>query len=216
MSTPPTPKISINFAITLDGKISTRNGSPAQFTSDADSYRFQEIRLDCDAILVGRKTQETDNMSMTVQGKPDDLQPARCIISNSGNFDFNSKVFRSTGGRIHLIIPSGNKVIVPHSLDHYVDLHYCSITEFINVRCSNLGIKNLLCEGGGMLVKELFHENLIDIVHLTWAGHTLFGGQQAPTITGLPGDFLPASAQFKLTHFEPNSSGEAFLTYHRA
>jgi riboflavin biosynthesis pyrimidine reductase len=72
------------------------------------------------------------------------------------------------------------------------------------------------CEGGGELARSLFDLDLVDTIHLTWAGHHLFGGRGAPTITGLPGDFLPASRHFRLDHFEPRPDlGECFLSYRR-
>jgi hypothetical protein len=56
----------------------------------------------------------------------------------------------------------------------------------------------------------------IDEIHLTWAGHTLFGGREAPTISGVPGDFLPASRAYELVEFDPQpETGECFLSYRR-
>jgi riboflavin biosynthesis pyrimidine reductase len=38
------PKIHAHFAMTADGKISTKNLTPSQFTSPADKARIGEIR----------------------------------------------------------------------------------------------------------------------------------------------------------------------------
>ena len=76
-------------------------------------------------------------------------------------------------------------------------------------------MEHLLCEGGGSLVRALAELDALDEINLTWAGHTLFGGEGAPTITGALGDHLPASLHFELTHFEPLDNGECFLTYTR-
>ena len=56
----------------------------------------------------------------------------------------------------------------------------------------------------------------IDEFHLTLAGHTWFGGLDAATATGVPGDFLPKSVGFRVSHFEPRTvDGECFLSYLR-
>ena len=60
------PTILVNFAISADGKISTVNKDPSQFTSAQDHQRLLEIRKRADALLVGRTTLEADNMSMTL------------------------------------------------------------------------------------------------------------------------------------------------------
>ena len=66
-----------------------------------------------------------------------------------------------------------------------------------------------------MMVRALAELDALDEIHLTWAGHTLLGGTEAPTITGPLGDHLPASLEFELTHFEPLDNGECFLSYRR-
>ena len=65
-------------------------------------------------------------------------------------------------------------------------------------------------------MRALAELGVIDEINLTFAGHTLFGGAEAPTITGQLGDHLPASLEFELSHFEPLDNGECFLTYERA
>jgi riboflavin biosynthesis pyrimidine reductase len=64
------------------------------------------------------------------------------------------------------------------------------------------GVKSLVCEGGGALLRSLATEDLLDEIHLTLAP-VLFGGAAAPTLTGLPGDFLPKPIEFRLAKMEP-------------
>ncbi len=80
-----------------------------------------------------------------------------------------------------------------------------------------LGVRHLHCEGGGQLIRALAELDAIDEFHVTLAGHALFGGMEAPTATGIGVDFLPASLDFALSHFEPRPDmGECFLSYRRA
>lgn len=203
----PALRVIINLAITADGKISTTGKSPAHFTSKEDFNRLLEIRSQADAILVGRGTLEADQMTLTVEGR----KPWRCVISESGNFDAEHPFFHTEGGPRHLIVgPESEPGDLPATI------HRGSLSDFIDeIRC-NPSIKTLLCEGGGSLIKELFELDVVDEINLTWAPHTLFGGKNAPTLTGLPGDFLPASRHYQLSQMLKNGDDEVFLTYHRS
>ncbi|MGJ8724017.1 MAG: RibD family protein [Roseibacillus sp.] len=207
------PRILINFAISADGKIGTSQKGPSRFTSKADLDRLLQIRLRADAILVGRGTLEADEMSMTIPAELNPpKQPLRCIISRSGKFDSAHKVFHSPGGDIHLIATDTKEPFdeIPHTIPHL-----CSLEDFLARAKNELGVETLLCEGGGSLVKDLFAIDAIDEINLTLAGHSLIGGKNAPTITGIPSDFLPTSRDFKITHFEPTEDGELFATWSR-
>jgi len=211
------PTVLINFAITADGKISTVNRDPAQFTSAQDLQRLLEIRKRADALLVGRGTLEADNMSMVIppELKPSH-QPLRCIASCMGDFDLGHRVFHTSGGAIHLLATTtpGNYDPAPYQAIGAA-VHRCSLAEFLELLVEDHQVETLLCEGGGTLVRSLVELDALDEVHLTWAGHTILGGAEAPTITGPLGDHLPASLEFELTHFEPLDNGECFLSYRR-
>jgi 5-amino-6-(5-phosphoribosylamino)uracil reductase len=59
----------------------------------------------------------------------------------------------------------------------------------------DLGVRTLLCEGGGELVAELFAARAVDEVFLTLVPRVL-GGASATTMVGgagLPVDFVPAA-----------------------
>jgi riboflavin biosynthesis pyrimidine reductase len=77
-------------------------------------------------------------------------------------------------------------------------------------------VKSLHCEGGGELIRALAELDVIDDFHLTLAGHTVFGGWNAATATGLPGEYFPASKTFDVTRFEAlGHTGECFVSYRR-
>ncbi len=212
------PTVLLNFAITADGKVSTVNKDPAHFTSQADLQRLLEIRMRSDAILVGRGTLEADEMSVTI---PPELQPPRqplrCVVSRSGKFDLSHKVFHTRGGALHLLATHPAPDYDPSLYEAAgATVHRESLAEFLETLSTGHAVSTLLCEGGGTLVRALAELDAIDEINLTFAGHTLFGGADAPTITGHLGKHLPAALEFKLTHFEPLDNGECFLTYRRS
>jgi riboflavin biosynthesis pyrimidine reductase len=201
------PWISVNFAISADGKISSVGKRPSGWTSPADHARLLELRATADAILVGKGTLVADRMTMTVPGKT--VQPLRCIVSRSGSLDPGLPVFQKEGGAIHLCVTGDRPVDVPGAT-----VHHSSLEDFLTSLATTHGVRQLHCEGGGELVRTLAELDAIDEFHLTLAGHTLFGGLAAPTVTGIPAKFLPRSVDFEISHFEPQG-GECFLSYRR-
>lgn len=204
-------KVLINFAITADGKIATKEKTASPFTSKDDLDRLLQIRKKADAIMVGRGTLEADQMGMTI---PERLhpakQPARVIVSRSGEYDFQHKVFSQKGGQIHLLMTERAN---EHALSEEVSQHRMSLNDFLQYAEHELGWETLLCEGGGELVHALAALDRIDEIYLTWAGHSLFGGREATTLTGGPSSFLPASREYELVEFTPLEQGECFLHY---
>lgn len=206
------PRISTNLAISADGKISSSPPRPSGWTSSEDHGRLLELRRNADAILVGRGTLESDRMTLTVPGKLQ--QPLRCIVSRHGNLNPQHPIFQNPGGAIHLLVTAETSVEVPVALRPKLTIHHQTLTEFLHVMASKFHVGRLHCEGGGQLIRTLAELDMIDEFHLTLAGHTLFGGLQAPTATGIPGKFLPRSVEFELAHFE-QCGGECFLSYTR-
>ena len=46
-------RIFLNMVMTLDGKITTRDGAGSKFASQADQERMLQIRSEADAIIIG-------------------------------------------------------------------------------------------------------------------------------------------------------------------
>ncbi len=206
------PWISTNFAISADGKISCTGRRPSGWTSRADHARLMSLRESADALIVGRGTLEADRMTLTVPGKP--IQPLRCLISRTGEIPTGQPIFQKPAGPIHLLV-TGNDRTTP-ALRALCQTHHGSLAGFLETLATRHGVCRLHCEGGGGLIRSLAEIDAIDEFHLTLAGHTLFGGLQAPTATGIPADFLPQSLAFTLSHFEPRPDlGECFLSYRR-
>jgi 5-amino-6-(5-phosphoribosylamino)uracil reductase/2,5-diamino-6-(ribosylamino)-4(3H)-pyrimidinone 5'-phosphate reductase len=72
-------------------------------------------------------------------------------------------------------------------------------------------VRTLACEGGPTLFRSLLEQGLVDQLNLTIAPY-LFGGGNAPTLTGLGKEFLPASVHCSLIDMR-TVGDECFLTY---
>ncbi len=209
------PRISTNLAISADGKISAVARIPSGWTSKQDHARLLELRENADALLVGKGTLENDRMTMRVPGKT--TQPLRCVVSRGGDFDAEQPLFHSTGGDIHLLVTDRESMGLPEIARPNVTLHAQSLADFLERLALTYAVKNLHCEGGGQLIRALAELDVIDEFHLTLAGHTLFGGKDATTPTGVPAAFLPATRLYEMSHFEARPDmGECYLSYIRS
>lgn len=205
------PIVSTNLAVTADGKISSTVQRPTGWTSREDHARLLELRANADAILVGRGTLDADRMTLTAPNRP--TQPLRCIVSHTGLLDPAHPIFAKAGGDIHLLVTGET---APDRLDSRVTVHRQTLLEFLHTLAAEHQVRHLHCEGGGQLIRALAKLDAIDEFHLTLAGHTLFGGQQAATATGIPAEFLPKSIDFAIRHFDPRPDlSECFLSYAR-
>lgn len=209
------PWISTNLAISADGKITSVARKPSGWTSREDHARLLELRATADALMVGRGTLETDRMTLTVPGKP--LQPLRCIVSRSGIIAPDQPLFLKPGGTIHLLVTGDLPTESPPPPTSKATLHRGTLAGFLTTLAAVHHVQHLHCEGGGSLIRALAELDAIDEFHLTFAGHTLFGGWHAPTATGIPAAFLPQSRAFEISRFDPHpDSGECFLSYRRS
>src|SRR5436305_8329187 len=97
------PFVAATFAMTVDGKVTTRNFSPVDFTLREDKLHLFRQRALADAVLIGRSTLKRDNVRL---GLPTEMQenrvkrgqsrcPLRVIVSNEGRIDHRLKIFQS-------------------------------------------------------------------------------------------------------------------------
>jgi riboflavin-specific deaminase-like protein len=210
----PRPFVTANFAITADGRISTRNFTPSDFSSKRDKRRLVKIRAACDAVLVGARTLAADTMTMGIPGVRGKNPPLRVIVSNSGRIDPAHRIFRSAGARIVIFttdrMPEPKRKRLSRVADIFpfsgVTVDLAHALEILHV---GYGVKRLVCEGGGTLLRSFAAAGLLDELHLTICPR-IFGGSGAPTLTGVPGNFLPKSTQLRLV--EMRRAGDECFT----
>lgn len=222
--TPGRPRVIANFAITADGKVSTRNYTPTGFTSPADKARLRAIRALGDAVMVGAGTLSHDAMSLrlssqalqrerTARGMA--AEPLRVIVSNRGRIDPGGKAFQTAGGPRVIFSTRRMPVKIQSALAGRADLwllgHPLPLPAVLAILRREYAVKTLICEGGPTLFRSLLEIGAIDELRLTWAP-VVFGGAKAPTLTGLPGKFLPKTVRARLVEMETVGS-ECFLAY---
>jgi riboflavin-specific deaminase-like protein len=218
------PFVVATFAITADGKVTTKNFGPVDFTSREDKLHLFRQRASADAVLIGHTSLERDNVRL---GLPADMQelrtkhgqsrsPTRVIISNKGRIDERLKIFQSNISPIIVFstkrMPQKNqKALQTKATLHLTDAEHVDLAVMLETLRNQYKVDTLACEGGPTLFRALLEEDLIDQLNLTIAPY-IFGGAKAPTLTGLSKEFLSSSVHCSLV--EVRTVGEeCFLTY---
>lgn len=213
---PPRPFVTANFAMTADGRISTRNFTPSNFSSKRDKRRLVKIRAACDAVLVGARTLASDTMTLGIPGVRGKNPPLRVIVSNSGRIAPALRVFKTPGAPIVIFTTRKMSAKTREALAPVADIfiHPTPTVDLpltLAILRADYGVKRLVCEGGGSLLRSFAAADLLDELHLTICP-LVFGGTAAPTLTGVPGKFLPKSTQLRLVEMK-HAGGECFTRW---
>jgi riboflavin-specific deaminase-like protein len=219
------PRIILNFAMTVDGKVSTAKQTPSGFTSAFDKHRLLEIRSLGDAVMVGRNTLQIDRMSM---GLPDETlrrarvergqteYPIRVVISNSGDISNNLHIFEHRFSPIVIYSTTRMPFTNQTELRGKAELHLSandrlSLPEVLNDLYEMRQVRTIVCEGGPQLAHALANVDAVDELFLTVAP-ILAGGTEAPGVLGASGIFLHASRKYRLESMKVEA-GECYLHY---
>ena len=213
-------RITANFALSADGKVSTRGRHASGFGSTADHARLLELRAEADAILVGLATLEADTMSLGLGGREDLIErrrmagktdyPARVIACGHRWPSSTHPLFHSTGGPIHLLSgpDPGPPPVYPQARIH--SPAPASLIGYLDALAAGEGWHHLHCEGGPRLFRTLLESGRIDSLFLTITPR-VFGGHSAPAL--LPGDTRwTQSRPWKLADMQSRGD-EIFLRY---
>jgi riboflavin-specific deaminase-like protein len=213
------------FAMTLDGKITTRTFSPIDFTSRQDKAHLMRQRSMGDVVLIGHSTLKHDNVRLGLpqaelrearvrRGQPP--YPLRVIVSNEGKIDHRLNLFQTDISPILIFsttkMPRTNRAaLMQKATLHLSRAAEVDLAAMLQRLRAEYKVRTVACEGGATLFRALLARGLVDQLNLTIAPF-LFGGANAPTLTGLSKEFLPASVHCKLTDMRVVES-ECFLTY---
>ena len=220
----PRPFVVATFAMTADGKVTTQNFVPVDFTSREDKLHLFRQRALADAVLIGHTSLKRDNVRL---GLPAELQkartkrgqsrcPLRVIISNKGRIDHQLKIFQSDISPIIIFStkrmpPKYRKALESKATLHLSDAEHVDLPIMLATLRNKYNVRRLACEGGPTLFRALLERSLIDQLNLTLAPY-MFGGAKAPTLTGLSKEFLPHSVRCLLIDMR-KIGDECFLTY---
>lgn len=220
------PHVTAHFAMTADGKISTRNRTPSGFTSPADKSRLSEVRAGADAVLVGLRTVAADTMSLGLSRadlREDRVRrglppvPLRVVVSNSGEINLDLKIFRYHESPLVIFsthaMPNSRRCALAKRAELYLFQSEVDLGQMLQILRSDFGVRRLVCEGGGSLLRAMAAQDLVDEIRLTVAPR-VFGGAEAPTLTGGPASLFATRVAFRIAALSQDA-GECVLRLRR-
>jgi 2,5-diamino-6-(ribosylamino)-4(3H)-pyrimidinone 5'-phosphate reductase len=214
-------QVIVNSAMTVDGKIATRQGDSAISSKD-DLIRVHKLRDSVDGIIVGISTVLADNPRLTIRlgrKQPKEKHLTRIIIDSMGRIPLDSQILR-TASKIKTIVAvtklahinvrrkikkTGAIVIVAGT--NTVDLKRVLLT------IQKMGIKKILVEGGGEINWSLFSLGIVNELIVTVAP-MIVGGRQATTLVEGEGySRVSQGLKLQLKKVHMQNSGELVLHY---
>lgn len=216
------PRVLLVAAASLDGKLSSARREPVTWTSRADRARLFERRDAADALLVGAATIRAEDPPLlptaerraarVKAGKPPN--PLRVVVSASLDLPLGRALTPGPDAAVLVLGPrlgqedraraltaAGVEVLPVLGADG--DLRQALVA--LHTR----GVREVACEGGGVLNAAMLAQDLVDEVHLTMCP-VLLGGADAPTL--VDGSGLAALRRARLVECRTVGQ-EVFLTY---
>ena len=176
------PHIILSAAISLDGKIATRNGD-SKFSSKLDKIRVHKLRSKVDGILIGTNTLLRDNPILTVRYSKGE-NPTRIILDSRGIIPPNSRIIK-TCKNVPTIIAVSKKItkknlerLRKYPIDIIISGEKKVNLKQVLKKIVKRKIKKLLVEGGGTVNWELIRQGFFDEVIITVTPF-LVGGKDA-------------------------------------
>ncbi len=184
------PFVTAKFAVSLDGKIATKNGD-SQWISGSEARKYVHyLRYIADAIMAGANTVIADDPHLTCRygGKGGEVrkQPLRVIVDGKGRTPLTAQVFGEPGKALlalgkfvkpekkEALAKVGAELLELPSKEELVDL------EKLLKALGEREITSVLVEGGGILLGSMFDHGLVDKV-IAFIAPIIIGGEAAKT-----------------------------------
>lgn len=187
------PYVIINAAMSADGKLSTIERRQVKISGTQDFARVDELRAECDAVMVGIGTVLADDPSLRL--KSSELaaarvargvseHPMRVVIDSMAKTPPNGDIFKKGSGRRVIFVSAqapmenvaelSKNAIVIRAGESSVDLK--KALEILY----GMGIRKLMVEGGATLLWSFTSQELFDEIRI-YVGALIIGGKDAPT-----------------------------------
>ncbi|MCK4326849.1 MAG: 2,5-diamino-6-(ribosylamino)-4(3H)-pyrimidinone 5'-phosphate reductase [Candidatus Diapherotrites archaeon] len=202
------PHVTINCAMSCDGKIALPGRKPLKISCREDAERVRALRNGCDAILVGVGTVLSDDPGLNAEQRP-----VRVVLDSQCRTPENARVVDAAaktliitseesggkyGGNVELVQCPGGEGLL-------------DLEEVLEALYSRHGIKKLLVEGGGTVIWGFVRHGLVDDLY-AYIAPMVVGGKDTPTMAdgeGTKGEPIP------LEVIETSRLGPGILVHYR-
>jgi len=163
------PFLSVNMAMTIDGKVVLPDGRWHGLTSREDRGRMDRYRAQNDALIAGVNSIANDNPNLHVA--PPARSPVPVILLRNHLPPLDRNVFRNPPVTPILFVPRSR--FTDGELESFrdcamlVEMESDESAETVLHRIRGLGFANVLLEGGPTLNDFFFRADLVDRLYLT-------------------------------------------------
>lgn len=177
------PYVILKWAESADGylDVNRTGGAPTVLSTVLTGMLVHKRRSEVDAIMVGTRTAELDNPSLTVRnwvGK----NPLRVVIDENLTLSSGLHLFAD---EIPTLCFTAKRQSVQGSVDYVqVDFRQNILPQILSVLYER-GIQSLMVEGGSFLLQSIIDANLWDEAFVEKTAVCLNSGLDAPVIKGI-------------------------------
>jgi diaminohydroxyphosphoribosylaminopyrimidine deaminase/5-amino-6-(5-phosphoribosylamino)uracil reductase len=184
------PFVHAKWAMTLDGKIATRNGDSRWISNPASRHRVHELRGRMDAVLVGIGTVLADDPRLTVR-PPGPRTPVRVVLDSRGRLPPTS-LLATTARETPVLVVAAEGEAEERRKElqalgcEWLGLPAADGRPAVTALLDELGrrrMTNVLVEGGAGVLGSFRDAGEIDEVHV-YIAPRLAGGEGARTPIG--------------------------------
>ena len=204
------PFIHVNCAMSADGKLAGEDRTQVRISSDEDKTRVKNLRKKYDAIMVGVGTIVADDPHLTFKDGDYDTNPIRVVLDPHGRTPEDAQVLDERAPTVMVTLEDCDvewdcEEIIRAGKDS-VDLD-----KVMEELAEEIGIENILVEGGGRTIASLFKARMVDR-YSVFVGGLVIGGANAPTPCDGDGWVAENGIKLELKDFEVLGNG-ALLTF---
>jgi 2,5-diamino-6-(ribosylamino)-4(3H)-pyrimidinone 5'-phosphate reductase len=211
-------RISVNVAMSIDGKIASILREQLVISGPSDFDRVDSLRAQYDAIMVGVQTILADDPKLLIRsedlnsdriGRGMSAHPARIVVDSLGRTPNSAQVMGDDARTFILLSEIAEKERI-QELKELGATTIVSGEERVDIESAmkllkDEGIENILVEGGGELIFTLMNRNLVDLLTV-YIAPMIIGGENAPTLADGEG-FVDKFPRFTLTQVQKIDDG---------
>jgi 2,5-diamino-6-(ribosylamino)-4(3H)-pyrimidinone 5'-phosphate reductase len=218
------PHVTVNVAMSADGKLSTRERRQVRISGPLDRARVDRLKSESDAIMVGIGTVLADNPSLTVKSpelralrvkRGQEENPIRIVVDSLARTPAEADLLHKGNGTRIIAVSQKADAKKVQALKPFAEVIRAGESEVDLPRLMDLlgecGIRHLMVEGGGRLIGALFREHLVDELY-TFVGNLVIGGDGSPTPADGAG-FLQEDEFVRLRRIELSPLEEGVLIH---
>ncbi|HUF74912.1 MAG TPA: bifunctional diaminohydroxyphosphoribosylaminopyrimidine deaminase/5-amino-6-(5-phosphoribosylamino)uracil reductase RibD [Longimicrobiales bacterium] len=179
------PFVALKLAISLDGCIAARPGERTRLTGCEAEREVHRLRAGHDAVMVGAGTVRTDDPLLTPRlAEPGPGMPRRIVLDSEGSLPSDAALFRDRErAPVHVFVREEVSEAALERLEaagaHVHPVHRAQAglaLDQVLQACWDLGIRSILCEGGGRVAESLLREGRVHRLYLFIAPRALGAG----------------------------------------